>query len=47
MIASMSEETGQLGGFLPYQLSVASNAVSSLIAERYRKRLASRFPNGG
>lgn len=24
--------------FLPYQLSVASNAVSALIAERYRKR---------
>jgi DNA-binding MarR family transcriptional regulator len=29
---------GELAGFLPYQLSVASNAVSSLIAERYRKR---------
>lgn len=28
----------QLGDFLPYQLSIASNAVSSLIAERYRKR---------
>lgn len=28
----------QLSGFLPYQLSIASNAVSSLIAERYRKR---------
>ena len=31
-------EGGELGSFLPYQLSVASNAVSALIAERYRKR---------
>ena len=31
-------EPGELAGFLPYQLSVASNAVSALIAERYRKR---------
>lgn len=29
---------GQLADFLPYQLSIASNAVSGLIAERYRKR---------
>lgn len=28
----------ELAGFLPYQLSIASNAVSGLIAERYRKR---------
>ena len=34
----MSNDTGELAGFLPYQLSVASNAVSGLIAERYRKR---------
>ena len=34
----MSNMGGQLAGFLPYQLSVASNAVSGLIAERYRKR---------
>lgn len=40
----MSDETGQLAGFLPYQLSVASNAVSSLIAERYRKRFALKIP---
>ena len=45
----MSEDTGrdnsgQLAGFLPYQLSVASNAVSSLIAERYRKRFALKIP---
>lgn len=40
----MSEETGQLAGFLPYQLSVASNAVSSLIAERYRKRFGLKVP---
>lgn len=30
----------QLSAFLPYQLSIASNAVSALIAERYRKRFA-------
>lgn len=29
---------GRLADFLPYQLSIASNAVSDLIAERYRKR---------
>lgn len=40
----MNEGTGQLAGFLPYQLSVASNAVSSLIAERYRKRFALKIP---
>ncbi len=41
----MSEaNSGQLAGFLPYQLSVASNAVSSLIAERYRKRFALKIP---
>ncbi|MEE4537294.1 MAG: MarR family winged helix-turn-helix transcriptional regulator [Erythrobacter sp.] len=28
----------QLKSFLPYQLSIASNAVSRLIAERYRAR---------
>ncbi len=35
--------TGGLAEFLPYQLSVASNAVSSLIAERYRKRFGLRI----
>lgn len=35
---------GALAGFLPYQLSVTSNAVSSLIAERYRKRFALKIP---
>jgi len=39
----MSEE-GELAGFLPYQLSVTSNAVSSLIAERYRKRFGLKVP---
>lgn len=29
---------GQLANFLPYQLSITSNAVSSLIAQRYRVR---------
>ena len=32
------ENENQLSGFLPYQLSIAANAVSGLIAERYRKR---------
>jgi DNA-binding MarR family transcriptional regulator len=39
----MSEGAGELAGFLPYQLSVTSNAVSSLIAERYRKRFGLRI----
>ena len=34
----------QLAGFLPYQLSITSNAVSDLIAERYRKRFALKVP---
>jgi len=33
-----SKSAGQLAQFLPYQLSIASNAVSDLIAERYRER---------
>lgn len=37
-------ERGELAGFLPYQLSVASNAVSALIAERYRKRFGLKIP---
>lgn len=40
----MNEVVGQLAGFLPYQLSVASNAVSGLIAERYRKRFGLKIP---
>jgi DNA-binding MarR family transcriptional regulator len=40
----MNDENGGLAGFLPYQLSVTSNAVSSLIAERYRKRFALKIP---
>jgi len=40
----MGEEGGELAGFLPYQLSVTSNAVSSLIAERYRKRFGLKIP---
>lgn len=39
-----SSAAGQLAGFLPYQLSVASNAVSALIAERYRKRFGLKIP---
>ena len=41
---ALEEGGGQLAGFLPYQLSVASNAVSGLIAERYRKRFALTIP---
>lgn len=42
--AGKSEGAGQLSGFLPYQLSIASNAVSTLIAERYRKRFNLKIP---
>ena len=31
------KRAGQLAQFLPYQLSIASNAVSDVIAERYRE----------
>ena len=33
-----AKSIGRLADFLPYQLSVTSNAVSSLIAGRYRSR---------
>jgi len=39
-----SDQAWGLGGFLPYRLSIASNAVSSLIAERYRKRFGLKIP---
>ena len=39
-----AQDGSDLAGFLPYQLSVTSNAVSSLIAERYRKRFALKIP---
>ena len=42
--SDLADEAGQLAQFLPYQLSVASNAVSALIAERYRKRFALKIP---
>lgn len=35
---SPTRPSKRLADFLPYQLSVASNAVSSRIAEQYRKR---------
>ena len=41
---SAASDASQLAGFLPYQLSVASNAVSGLIAERYRKRFGLKIP---
>lgn len=34
----------QLAEFLPYQLSITSNAVSVLIAERYRKKFGLKIP---
>ena len=37
-LTSPAKDDWRLAGFLPYQLSIASNAVSDLIAERYRKR---------
>ena len=40
----MNDAEGELAGFLPSQLSVASNAVSSLIATRYRKRFGLKIP---
>ncbi len=42
--ANGAPASGRLSDFLPYQLSVASNAVSALIAERYRKRFALKIP---
>ncbi len=39
-----THEAGALSHFLPYQLSIASNAVSSVIAERYRKRFGLKIP---
>ena len=36
----MSKPSSRLADFLPYQLSVASNAVSSRISEQYRRRFA-------
>jgi DNA-binding MarR family transcriptional regulator len=40
----MPERGGELESFLPYQLSVTSNAVSSLIATRYRRRFGLKIP---
>ena len=36
----MSKPSSRLADFLPYQLSVASNAISSRISEQYRRRFA-------
>ena len=38
MTQTRTRSDWRLASFLPYQLSIASNAVSDLIAERYRKR---------
>ena len=37
-VTSLEGSDYQLASFLPYQLSIASNAVSDLIAQRYRSR---------
>ncbi|MEZ5680304.1 MAG: MarR family winged helix-turn-helix transcriptional regulator [Erythrobacter sp.] len=37
---SKRQPAQRLADFLPYQLSIASNAVSARIAEQYRKRFA-------
>jgi hypothetical protein len=49
MSADRSEDRGveqslQLDGYLPYRLSVASNAVSGLIARAYEDRFALSIP---
>lgn len=38
------QRSERLADFLPYQLSVTSNAVSSLIAQRYRTRFGLKIP---
>ena len=40
----MSRSKLTLGEFLPYQLSITSNAVSDLIARAYRGRFALKIP---
>lgn len=37
-------QSDRLAEFLPYQLSITSNAVSSLIAEHYRARFGLKIP---
>lgn len=44
MSADSGEEALQLDGYLPYRLSVASNAVSGLIARAYEDRFALSIP---
>ena len=43
MMTDKAEPT-QLDDFLPYQLSIASNAASDRIAEVYRSQFALRIP---
>lgn len=42
--AAETEDALQLDGYLPYRLSVASNAVSSLIARAYQDRFGLSIP---
>ncbi len=39
-----TQETLDLDGFLPFQLSVTANAVSDVIARAYRNRFGLRVP---
>jgi DNA-binding MarR family transcriptional regulator len=40
----MTRQTSRLADFLPYQLSVTTNAVSDLIAGEYRARFGLKIP---
>ena len=40
----MPQKTLKLSAFLPYQLSITSNAVSDLIARAYRGKFALKVP---
>ncbi len=42
--SKLSQRDWRLAEFLPYQLSITSNAVSDLISERYRKRFGLKVP---
>lgn len=38
------QQSARLADFLPYRLSITSNAISSLIAQRYRARFGLKIP---
>lgn len=43
-MSETDQSLGKLADFLPYQLSITSNAVSSVIASRYRARFGLKVP---